>query len=121
MLTPLPQKQHPKILVITNLYPPQELGVRSFYLRFCGKPRLLGHNVQVLSSNAPYLGGDLREDQQVNRQLLLLGSYEGSLTEVKDLGQRMKIISHNELVINQLVSDYRPQAVLLGNLDMPDT
>ena len=48
-----------KILVITNLYPPQELGgygrsISDFVWGFIQS----GHHVEVLTSDAPYLNGN---------------------------------------------------------------
>lgn len=119
VLQPLPPEQCLRILVITNLYPPQELGGygRSIY-DFVANLRLLGHSVQVVSSDAPYLGGDLALDRQVDRSLQLLGSYEGGLTAVSDPAERQRRQAHNRALLEQHLLQFRPQAVLLGNLDM---
>ena len=108
-----------RILVLTNLYPPQELGGygRSIF-DFTNHLRLLGHNVQVLSSNAPYLGGDTGLDRQVDRGLLLLGSYEGGLHPITDPQERERRTQHNRQQLQIQIQEFQPQACLVGNLDM---
>ena len=45
------------LLVVTNLYPPQELGGYGRSIAdFVWGLQERGHNIQVLSSDAPYLG-----------------------------------------------------------------
>jgi len=108
-----------RILVLTNLYPPQELGGygRSIF-DFANHLRLLGHKVQVLSSDAPYLGGDTGLDQQVDRGLLLLGSYEGGLHPITDPQERERRTQHNRQRLQMQIQAFQPQACLVGNLDM---
>ena len=119
VLKPLLSEQQLRILVLTNLYPPQELGGygRSIF-DFVSNLRLLGHTVVVISSDAPYLGGDLTLDHQVNRGLQLLGSYENGLTPVTDQVKRQLLQASNVALLDRLQQQFRPQAVLLGNLDM---
>jgi len=119
VLQPLPPEQRLRILVLTNLYPPQELGGygRSIY-DFVANLRLLDHSVQVLTSDAPYLGGDLNLDHQVDRSLQLLGSYDGGLTSVNDPTERQRRQALNGALLEQQLQQWCPQAVLLGNLDM---
>ena len=119
ILRRLPKEKQMRILVITNLYPPQELGGygRSIY-DYVSNLKLMGHDVQVISSDAPYLDGDLSVDRKVDRRLELLGSYNGGVTELTDLKQRRKLINANALIIHQVIEQFRPQAVLLGNLDL---
>ena len=118
-LNQLPMEQTLRILVITNLYPPQELGGygRSIY-DFVNNLRLLGHNVQVLSSNASYLGGDISQDSQVDRSLNLLGTYEGGVSEITEQNSREYLIEINRKIIAEQMNSFRPDTVLLGNLDM---
>lgn len=51
-----------RLLVLNNLYPPQELGGygRSLF-DFATELKALGHQIQVLTSHAPYLGENLAE------------------------------------------------------------
>ena len=48
-----------RFLLITNLYPPQELGGYGRCMAdFAWGLQQRGHSIQVLSSDAPYLGPD---------------------------------------------------------------
>jgi glycogen(starch) synthase len=119
LLQPLPPEQRLRILVLTNLYPPQELGGygRSIY-DFATNLRLLGHQLQVISTDAPYLGGDCSQDQHVDRRLELLGSYDGGLKPLSDPGERQRRIQYNRQLLDHHLQQFKPQAALLGNLDM---
>ncbi len=116
---PLNEEHKLRILVITNLYPPQELGGygRSIF-DFVHNLRQLGHHIQVLSSNAPYLGGDISKDKEVDRNLSLLGSYEDGLKAIDDIQERKQRTQKNISIIQKYAIKMKPQAVLLGNLDM---
>ena len=81
-----------RLLVVTNLYPPQELGGygRSIADFVWGLQRR-GHQLQVLSSDAPYLQAPGGPDaavgpsgEPVARQLQLKGSYEGGVQLLQD-------------------------------------
>lgn len=115
----LPQEQRLRILVLTNLYPPQELGGygRSIY-DFASNLRQLGHEIYVLTSNAPYLGGDLSHETNINRNLRLMGSYEGSISVVQNPVQQRLISDHNQSLLLEIIRYFQPDAALLGNLDM---
>ena len=115
----LPAAQRIRILVLTNLYPPQELGGygRSIF-DFAANLRQLGHHISVLTSDAPYLGGDCSIDHDVSRSLLLLGSYEGGLSFATSQSDVERINLHNRLQLIHELSICVPHAVLAGNLDM---
>ena len=67
-------------LVVTNLYPPQELGGYGRSMAdFVWGLRERGHSIQVLSSDAPHLGassGIGPSGEAVDRRLQLKGCYE---------------------------------------------
>ena len=116
---PTPSGQHLRILIITNLYPPQELGGygRSIH-DFAQNLKLQGHQVRVITSNAPYLGGDTRLDEDVNRSLVLMGTYEEKISLVHDPTERQKIAAHNKSALQREIECMKPNTALLGNLDM---
>ena len=69
-----------RILVITNLYPPQELGgygrsISDFVWALSRK----GHSISVLTSEASYLGPSMVYEF-VDRSLILKGSFESVFT-----------------------------------------
>ena len=114
----LPVSQRLKILVITNLYPPQELGGygRSIF-DFALNLSCMGHQTYVVTSNAPYLGGDLKGERSVNRGLLLKGSYEGQVSAIADADQLTAISAHNLELVSDVINDFQPDTALLGNMD----
>ena len=68
-----------RLLLITNLYPPQELGGYGRCMAdFAWGLQQRGHHIQVLSSNAPYLGPDSSgpSGEPVDRRLQLKGSFQ---------------------------------------------
>lgn len=113
-----------KLLLITNLYPPQELGGygRSMADFVWGIQRL-GHQVFVVTSNAPYLAKvDSYQcgpnDEQVWRLLELKGGFSNGISIIEDPTEIFRINQHNQSLLRRIVSEYCPDGVLLGNLDL---
>ena len=83
------------LLVVTNLYPPQELGGYGRSIAdFVWGLLKLGHSIQVLTSDAPHLGassslGPSRE--AVDRQLQ--GSYVGGVRPLQDRSSAKLLIT----------------------------
>ena len=81
-----PEVSKMRLLLITNLYPPQELGGYGRCMAdFAWGLQERGHHVQVLSSNAPYLGPDNSgpSNEPVDRRLKLKGSFHNGVTTYK--------------------------------------
>ena len=113
------QVQTLRILLVTNLYPPQELGGYGRCMSdFCWGLRQRGHYVSVLCSDAPYLGpsGDGPNGENVRRTLRLKGSFQNGLTEMKDPSARANVDRWNQ---RQIAEERNGgwDAILLGNLD----
>jgi len=108
-----------RILILNNLYPPQELGGygRSLF-DFASNLRKLGHQLFVLTSDAPYLGGDTSNEVGVDRRLKLLGSYENGFHPLSDSAELQRRQGWNSIILNQVLSTYKPVAALVGNIDM---
>jgi len=119
--SPLPDHSRLRILILTNLYPPQELGGygRSIY-DFAQNLSLLGHSIYVLTSDAPYLGGDLRQEQNVDRGLQLLGTYKDGVHFLSPGADFSRRCTHNLTLLESLLSSFRPQSVFVGNIDLLD-
>jgi hypothetical protein len=106
-----------KILVVTNLYPPNSLGG---YERLCATLANAlaerGHAVRVLTS--AHGGGKTAPDPiPVDRMLRLLASsrsiyepFEGGTAE------REVVIEENGAVLRRCVEGFRPETILAGNL-----
>ena len=110
------------LLVVTNLYPPQELGgygrsIADFVWGLCE----LGHKIQVLSSDAPHLGASSGlgpSGEAVERRLQLKGTYEGGVQPLQDPLQRQAIDQANSNVIRSWLNNKHWDGILLGNLDL---
>lgn len=111
-----------KLLVITNLYPPQELGGYGRSIAdFVWGLQERGHSIQVLSSDATYLGNGTEigpSGEAVDRRLQLKGSYEGGVRPLQDPQQREAIDQANKELIRTWLNRRRWDGILLGNLDL---
>lgn len=109
-----------RILVINNLYPPQELGGYGRYI--CDFANILhsrGHTVEVLTSNAPYLGEIAAPENNIDRSLLLYGSYEKLPPQAfEDISEINYIFEYNNKIITEKIQTYRPDVCLVGNIDL---
>lgn len=112
-----------KLLALTNLYPPQELGgygrsIADFVWGLLKR----GHSVKVLSSDAPHLGEGSPcgpSGEAVHRALLLKGSYEGGVHPLQDRKACYAIEQHNANAIQTIWKHQGPfNGVLLGNIDL---
>lgn len=116
---PSTQRNHHRILVINNLYPPQELGGYGRLLfDFTNILRSRGHSIQVLTSDTPYLGGTDGDAQDVDRSLVLFGGWQGGVCkQIEDKGEIVRIIRQNIERLNQVLREFQPDVCLLGNID----
>ena len=110
------------LLVVTNLYPPQELGGYGRSMAdFVWGLRERGHSIQVLSSDAPHLGASSGlgpSGEAVDRRLQLKGSYEGGVQNLQDPQQRQAIDQANATLIRSWLNSQDWDGILLGNLDL---
>lgn len=111
-----------RLLLITNLFPPQELGGYGRSMAdFAWGLEQRGHELRVLSSNAPYLEQARNSSPvaaSISRSLLLKGSFEHGVHQFDDPSVRQKIDQHNLQEIRSALSQGRWDGVLLGNLDL---
>ena len=72
-----------RLLLITNLYPPQELGGYGRCMAdFCWGLKQRGHQLQVICNDANYLGSSSRtgpSGEPVARELLLKGDFSNGV------------------------------------------
>ena len=110
------------LLVVTNLYPPQELGGYGRSIAdFVWGLRERGHTIQVLSSDTPHLGASSSlgpSGERVDRRLQLKGSYEGGVRPLQDPEQRQTIDDDNSALIRAWLKGQHWDGILLGNLDL---
>ena len=85
-----------RLLIVSNLYPPQELGGYGRSLADFGWGlQQRGHHVEVLCSDAPYLGpsGPGPSGEPVRRCLVLKGNFANGV-ELLDNEQSCRQIDH---------------------------
>ena len=111
-----------KILVITNIYPPQELGGYGRSIGdFVWGLKSRGNRIQVLTSNIPELGECSQigpSGEVVDRRLRLKGTYIGGVKHIQNKEQRKEIDNHNERIIKYWLSNTNWDGILLGNMDL---
>jgi glycosyltransferase involved in cell wall biosynthesis len=108
-----------KILVINNLYPPQEMGGYGRLLfDFTNILRNRGHSIYVLTSDSPYLGNTDGDKPDVHRSLVLFGGWEGGVCKtMENPDDIIRIVRKNIAGLEQVLKEFRPDACLLGNID----
>ena len=114
-----------RILIVTNIYPPQELGgygrsMADFAYGLLQK----GHHVCVLTSDAPYLQTGHSSDvskvfpsERIDRRLLLKGSYQDCVSLITDPAQCIGIDRFNSAVLQDVLKASW-DGILVGNIDL---
>ncbi len=109
-----------RILVINNLYPPQEVG--GFGRRICDFANILkrrGHSIRVLTSDTSYLGEITQNEPNVDRSFILFGGWEnGACKPIDDKKKIIHIIKKNHKRVQKTINDFSPDLCLLGNIDL---
>lgn len=107
-----------RILVINNLYPPQELGgygrVMADYVDLL---RRRGHHVHVLTSDTRYLG-EPGAEVNVERSLRLFGEWSSKGMVEYERERILPIIRKNDSVIREVMERFQPHISLIGNIDL---
>ena len=110
-----------RILLVTNLYPPQELGGYGRCMAdFTWGLQQRGHHIQVLCSDATYLGrgGNGPSNEPVSRCLQLKGSFAGGVSLERNLEVCQRIDQHNQHTLQTWLTAESWDGVLLGNIDL---
>ena len=111
-----------RLLLITNLYPPQELGGYGRCMAdFCWGLRQRGHEVQVICNDAVYLGIASKKGpsgEPVARELLLKGDFCNGVHLIQSRSQQQRIEKHNRDIINKWLKKGEWDGILLGNIDL---
>ena len=115
-----------KLLAITNIYPPQELGGYGRCIHdFVVSLKSFGHQVDVLTSDAPYLNSHsqsisdklILSDLNISRSLILKGSYERGVSMITCPTTCHSINNINVNIISSCY-DASYDGILLGNIDL---
>jgi glycosyltransferase involved in cell wall biosynthesis len=123
---PVPGAETPlRILVVTNLFPPQELGGYGRMIwEFARGLLARGHTVRVLAGDADYLAkaplvDEVEMEARVSRCLTLTGRWtDGRITQGNDRAALEAIEGANASQVLQEAFGFNPDLVLVGNLDL---
>ena len=111
-----------RLLLITNLYPPQELGGYGRCMAdFSWGLKRRGHQLQVLCNDATYLGKNSKtgpSGEPVARELLLKGDFCNGVHLMQKTSEQHAVDQHNQAVIQRWLEKKRWDGILLGNLDL---
>lgn len=111
-----------RLLVVTNLYPPQELGGYGRSIAdFVWGLQQRGHQLQVISSDTPHLGPSASRGpsgEAVDRRLQLKGTYQGGVQPLQDAGQRQAVDRANAALLEHWLQSAPWDGILVGNLDL---
>jgi glycogen(starch) synthase len=110
-----------RVLIVSNLYPPQELGGYGRSLAdFAWGLQQRGHHVEVVCSDAPYLGPSSQgpNGEPVQRTLRLKGNFAKGVELLQDPQACQQIDQHNSLVLTSSLASRCVDGILLGNLDL---
>lgn len=123
--TPVPPAERPRrILVVTNLFPPQELGGYGRKIwEFSNGLIKRGHHLKVLTGDARYLqktpdAGEPDLELLVERNLVLQGEWKNGLVHKPGGVNFIRCTAQdNKRKVMVAVAAFKPDFVLLGNLD----
>lgn len=117
-----------RILVVTNLFPPQEFGGYGRKLwEFSAELIRRGHVVTVLTADVPELArpgmaGTEDIEAHVDRSLTLYGTWKDGRAFIHDdSAQCAALIRANIRRVLETARDFRADACLVGNLDLVGT
>ena len=110
------------LLLITNLFPPQELGGYGRSMAdFAWGIEQRGHRLTVVCSDAPYLPqpkGDLNLEALIDRTLQLKGDFKKGVHHLRNITARNQIDKTNQKTLLRHLKQNRFDGILLGNLDL---
>ncbi len=119
-----PSARPRRILILTNVFPPQEMGEYGRMMwEFAQGLRARGHAVRILTANLPALAKEPTPDEadlegQVSRSLELFGEWRGGRPTLYSHGEAMGRNHGNLRQWRTELDEFRPDFVLAGNLDL---
>ena len=122
---PVPQAERPRrILLVTNLFPPQELGGYGRKMwEFAHGLVARGHQVRVLAGDLPSIAksptpDEVEMDRCVSRELKLLGTWtKGIPSRVEDPKEIDARRKNNLHLVKEAIKSMQPEFLLAGNMD----
>lgn len=108
------QTRRMKILVISNLYPPHEIGGYEIRCRdVIERLRAAGHEIRVLTSQHHVEGRKQESQPHVSRRLRIHGMYGHPWLAIHNL---RKLEQHNHLVLQEEIAQFQPELVHVWNM-----
>lgn len=103
-----------KILVITNLYPPHEIGGYEIRCRdICERLASSGHEIQVLTSDHYVPGRIGLPEPTISRRLKINGMYGNPWLPIHQL---YALERHNHLVLQEEIAKFGPDLIHIWNM-----
>jgi glycosyltransferase involved in cell wall biosynthesis len=103
-----------KILVITNLYPPHEIGGYELRCRdVCDRLKASGHEIRIVTSNHKVAGRTEIPEPHVSRKLRINGMYGNPWLPIQRLYAQEK---HNHQVLADEITTFRPDLIHVWNM-----
>jgi glycosyltransferase involved in cell wall biosynthesis len=103
-----------KILVISNLYPPHEIGGYEIRCRdVCERLETFGHEIHVLTSDHKVAGRPDMPDPKVRRQLRIHGMYGHPWEPMLRLRHTER---HNHEVLAKAIAEIQPDLIHIWNM-----
>ncbi|MCF8144165.1 MAG: glycosyltransferase [Deltaproteobacteria bacterium] len=108
-----------RILVINNLYPPQELGGYGKNIAdFAYLLEQRGHETHVLTSDTHYFGEPAEDEPHVKRELQLCGAWDDGGQRLFEKEKINLFIRSNQETVRRTLSEFHPDICLAGNIDL---
>ncbi len=103
-----------KILVISNLYPPHEIGGYEIRCRdVCGRLKSYGHEIHVLTSDHHVSGRSGSPESAVSRKLKIHGMYGNPWLPITKLFSQEK---YNHRILEKEILEVRPDLIHVWNM-----
>lgn len=103
-----------KLLVITNLYPPHEIGGYELRCRdICERLRKRGHELRILTSDHQIDGRPDIDQPHVRRALRINGMYGNPWRPIHRL---LPIELHNHRQLQQQIEEFKPDLIHVWNM-----
>ena len=103
-----------KILVITNLYPPHEIGGYELRCRdVCDRLKASGHEIHILTSDHKVAGRTEIAESHVSRKLRINGMYGNPWLPIQRLYPQEK---HNQQTLTRKIETLRPDIIHVWNM-----
>ena len=114
----VPKAARLRILLLNNLYPPQELGGYGRLMwDFASYLEELGHTVHVLTSDTTYLGTIREPEASITRSLQLFGSWKNGRVEELDRDGALACVRANHATLKTVIESFQPDVAFVGNTD----